>query len=93
MREPSLCLRSTVPVAEGCVFVDMTVTGLLSIHTLAVTLPLCIVFDSPLWGVICSIVVNTLDQQYDNYSYDCAFTITSVYYFRISCTFAHIPLF
>ena len=48
IRVPS-CPRSTEPVAVGCVFVDMTVTGLLSIHTLAVTLPRWSIFDSPLW--------------------------------------------
>ena len=50
IRVPSFCLQNTEPVAVGCVFVDMTVTGLLSIHTLAVTLPRWSVFDSPLWS-------------------------------------------
>ena len=52
-RVPSLWRLSTVPVAAGCDVVDMTVTTLLSIHELAVTFPLCSVFDSPLlWLVI-----------------------------------------
>ena len=59
VRVPSFCLQRTEPVADGWVFVDITVTSLLSIHTLAVTSPLWSVFDSPLWSVSIIIVIST----------------------------------
>ena len=53
MRVPSFWRLRTVPIADGCDVVDMTVTTFLSIHAEAVTFPFWSVFDSPLlWLVI-----------------------------------------